>query len=573
MNFQSTFEYWLNNKYYDEETRLELDSIKDNPKEIEDRFYKRLEFGTGGLRGIIGAGTNRINIYTIREASQGLANYIISQGNQQKGAVISYDSRYKSDQFAKEAARVFAGNGIPVYIFDELRPVPELSFTVRLLKAAAGVMITASHNPKIYNGYKVYGEDGGQMPLEWTNAVLEYINKITSPDMIKLANEETSTNLIKWIGKEIDDKYIDRLKTISMGKPEGESNNINIVYTPLHGSGNKLVRRLLKEVGFESVFVVPEQELPDPQFSTVRVPNPEEKDSFDIAIKLAKKEDADLIIATDPDCDRIGIVVRNLENDYVALTGNQVGCLLLEYILSQMQQKQTLPQNGFVVKTIVTSELARDIANNYKVEVIEVLTGFKFIGEKIKELDEYGDKKYIFGFEESYGYLAGTFARDKDAVVSAMLIAQMAEFYKEQGLSLYEGLMNLYKKYRYGSENVMSFTLTGKDGMQKIKNCMSIFRNSRHNEIGSLKVKAVRDYLHKTRIDTQGGGATSLTLPISDALYYELEDGNWFCIRPSGTEPKLKVYYGIYHKDRQRMLDIIKIVEKDISNLIQPLLK
>jgi len=326
-------------------------------------------------------------------------------------------------------------------------------------------------------------------------------------------------------------------------------------------------------VGFESVFVVPEQELPDPQFSTVRVPNPEEKDSFDIAIKLAKKEDADLIIATDPDCDRIGIVVRNLENDYVALTGNQVGCLLLEYILSQMQQKQTLPQNGFVVKTIVTSELARDIANNYKVEVIEVLTGFKFIGEKIKELDEYGDKKYIFGFEESYGYLAGTFARDKDAVVSAMLIAQMAEFYKEQGLSLYEGLMNLYKKYRYGSENVMSFTLTGKDGMQKIKNCMSIFRNSRHNEIGSLKVKAVRDYLHKTRIDTQGGGATSLTLPISDALYYELEDGNWFCIRPSGTEPKLKVYYGIYHKDRQRMLDIIKIVEKDISNLIQPLLK
>lgn len=483
MRSSTLYKFWVENDYFDTETKEELLSIKDNPKEIEERFYTDLEFGTGGLRGIIGAGTNRMNIYTVRKASQGLADYINSMGMQDRGIAIAYDSRYKSPEFALEAAKVFAGNGIKAFLFDELRPTPELSFAVRHLNAAAGVVVTASHNPKEYNGYKVYGEDGGQLPVEASNKVISYINKIEDITKIKIMEKEEAIEkgLLKIIGKEIDDVYISKLKTLSVNPETAKEigSTFKIVYTPLHGAGNKPVRRILDEMGFKNVLVVKEQELPDSEFSTVKSPNPEEREAFKLAIELAEKEDVDLIIGTDPDCDRVGVVVRNKEGEYVALTGNQTGCLLLEYILSQKKQRGELPANGFVVKTIVTTELARAIAEAYNVELVEVLTGFKFIGEKIKQLDEFGDKKYLFGFEESYGYLAGTFARDKDAVVASMLIAEMAAYYKSRGLTLYEGLIEILDKYGYTLEGITSFTLKGKDGVEKIKSALKSLEKTR----------------------------------------------------------------------------------------------
>jgi phosphoglucomutase len=551
MDSIANYDFWLKNEYFDENTRKELLAIKDNPKEIEERFYKELEFGTGGLRGIIGAGTNRMNIYTVRKASQGLANFISKQGQEAKkrGIVIAYDCRYMSSEFAAEAAKIFAGNGITAYLFDELRPTPELSFAVRELNAAGGIVITASHNPKEYNGYKVYGDDGGQLAIEGSNQVLEEINGIK--DITKVSfigkDEAIKEGLLKVIGKEIDDAYISKLKTLCIN-PElikEISDTFKIVYTPLHGSGNKLVRRILKETGVENVLVVKEQELPDSAFSTVKYPNPEEREAFNIGIELAKKENVDLIIGTDPDSDRIGVVVRNNEGEYVTLTGNQTGCLLLEYILSQKKEKGVLPANGFAVKTIVTTELSRAIAKYYNVELIEVLTGFKFIGEKIKALDEQGDKKYQFGFEESYGYLAGTFARDKDAVVAAMLIAEMAAYYKTRNMSLYDGLQEVFKKYGYYLEGITSFTLQGKEGIEKIGFTMSRLRVDRFEKFGTFHVAAVRDYLRSIRKDLKSKVEEKLTLPESDVLYYELTDGSWFCVRPSGTEPKIKIYYGV----------------------------
>lgn len=578
MDSRSLYYFWMNNDYFDAETKKELEKIKDNPGEIEERFYRDLEFGTGGLRGIIGAGTNRMNIYTVRKASQGLANYISNsiEGAHRRGIAIAYDSRHKSPEFAMEAARVFAANGITAYLFDELRPTPELSFVVRHLNAAAGIVITASHNPKQYNGYKVYGEDGGQIPLEGSEAVFKEIEKIT--DITKVMpmpeQEAISKGLIQKIGSRIDDIYINNLKSLVVN-PKAAANtagSMKIVYTPLHGAGNKPVRRILDETGFKNVLVVKEQELPDPEFHTVKYPNPEEKDSFKLAIELAKKEDVDLIIGTDPDCDRVGVVVRNSAGEYVVLTGNQTGCLLLEYILSQKKEVGSLPANGFVVKTIVTSELARSITDHYNVELIEVLTGFKFIGEKIKELDETGSKKYIFGFEESYGYLAGTFARDKDAVVASMLIAEMAAYYKRRGMSLYEGLQEIFKKYGYFIEGITSFTLEGKEGVAKISSAMDSLRSGKTAKFGDCDVETIRDYQIKEVLHVLTGKKTPLELPVSNVLYYGLADGSWFCIRPSGTEPKIKIYYGVSETSLEKAQQKLEYMKENIINAIKKLL-
>lgn len=578
MNSKALYDFWMSSDYFDQDTKRELEHIRDNPDEIEERFYRDLEFGTGGLRGIIGAGTNRMNIYTVRKASQGLANYLNKNSKDavMRGIAIAYDSRHMSPQFAAEAAGIFAANGIKAYLFDELRPTPELSFAVRHLKAAAGVVITASHNPKQYNGYKVYGEDGGQLPLDGSEAVFREIEGITDITKVKPMPQEEAVNkgLLAIIGTEVDDAYINSLKTLAVD-PDAvakAADTMKIVYTPLHGSGNKPVRRILGETGFKSVLVVPEQELPDPEFSTVKSPNPEEKDAFKLAIELAKKEDVDLIIGTDPDSDRIGVVVRSSSGEYMVLTGNQTGCLLLEYILSQKKAKGSLPANGFVVKTIVTSELARRIAQNYDAELIEVLTGFKFIGEKIKELDETGKKKFLFGFEESYGYLAGTFARDKDAVVASMLIGEMAAWYRNRGMSLYEGLLELFEKYGYYIEGITSFTLEGKEGVEKINSAMDVLRSGKSTAFSRCRVKAVRDYKRREVTELSTGKKRPLDLPASNVLYYELADGSWFCIRPSGTEPKIKIYYGVSDESMDKSKDKLERIKENVVGDIKSLL-
>jgi phosphoglucomutase len=577
MSSTAVYKFWLANEYFDEQTREELLKIKDDSKEIEDRFYKYLDFGTGGLRGIIGAGTNRMNIYTVRRASQGLADFINSIGAAQKGIVIAFDSRNMSPEFALESAKVFAGNGVKAYLFDELRPVPELSFAVRYLKTAAGIVVTASHNPKEYNGYKVYGEDGGQLPLEESNQVIGFMNKIEDITTVKFMDKDEAIEkgLINIIGKEIDDAYISMLKSLcvnpDIAKSVGE--NYKIIYTPLHGSGNKPVRRILDEIGFKNVLVVKEQEFPDKNFSTVKSPNPEEKEAFTIAIELAKSQNVDLIIGTDPDCDRVGVVARNKEGEYVTLTGNQTGCLLLDYILSQKKAKGTLPDNGFVVKTIVTTELTREIAKEYGVELLEVLTGFKFIGEKIKLLDENGDKEYLFGFEESYGYLAGTSVRDKDAVVASMLIAEMAAYYKSRDMSLYDGLMELFDKYGYTIEGIKAYTLKGKEGLDKINFALEKLREDEVTKFGDIEVAAVRDYKKSERYEISTGKREKIDLPESDVLYYELKDGkSWFCVRPSGTEPKIKVYYGVTDNGLDAAKAKLERIQTNVLGVVEKLL-
>jgi len=576
MNSLSKLNFWLENEYFDQDTKNELLSIKNDAKEVEDRFYKSLEFGTGGLRGIIGAGTNRINIYTVRVASQGLANYINNLGNQDKGIVIAYDSRFMSPEFSLEAAKVFCANGIKTYLFDELRPTPQLSFAVRYLKAAAGIVVTASHNPKQYNGYKVYGEDGGQLSIDGSNAVIHEINQITDITKVTTISKEAAIakGLLEIIGSKIDDAYIAMLKTLCVNREAaakvGES--FKIVYTPIHGAGNKPVRRILSENGFKNVLVVKEQELPDSQFSTVKSPNPEERSAFELAIKLAAENNVDLIIGTDPDSDRVGVVVKKNDGEYTTLTGNQTGCLLLEYVLSALKETGKLPSNGFVVKTIVTTELSRVIANYYNVELVEVLTGFKFIGEQIMLRDEQGNQKYLFGFEESYGYLAGTDVRDKDAVVASMLIAEMAAYYKAKGISLYDALINLYKKYGYFIEGINSFTLEGKDGVLKIKAAMSTMREAKYKNFGDLKVKAIRDYQNSDRFIIADGTTEKITLPESDVLYFEMEDGSWFCVRPSGTEPKIKIYYGVSDKSIELSQERLETFKSNVLAVIKPLL-
>ncbi|MDQ2087645.1 phospho-sugar mutase [Herbivorax sp. ANBcel31] len=576
MKINEIYKFWLENEYFDKETKEELLDIKDDPKEIEERFYRELEFGTGGLRGIIGAGTNRINKYTIRKASQGLADYVKTLGGEDRGIVIAYDSRYKSPEFSMEAAKAFAGNGIKVYLFDELRPTPELSFAVRYFNAAAGIVVTASHNPKEYNGYKVYGEDGGQLAVEGANKVISHINEIKDITKVNLIKEQDAIKegLINMVGKEVDDEYIKRLKTLcvnsELARETGE--NFKIIFTPLHGAGNKLVRRILDEIGFKKVLVVKEQELPDSQFSTVKYPNPEEIDAFELAIEMAKKENIDMIFGTDPDADRVGVIVRNKEGEYVPLTGNQVGCLMLEYILSQKKKNGELPENAFVVKTIVTTELAKKIVKAYDVELIEVLTGFKFIGEKIKQLDECGDKKFMFGFEESYGYLSGTFVRDKDAVLASMLIAEMAAYYKSRDMSLYEGFLEVLEKYGHSLEGIKYFTLKGKEGLERINFAMKKLREEYVVEFGKYKALAVRDYDRKERIEVDSGVREKISLPQSNVLYYELKDGEWFCIRPSGTEPKIKVYFGVTGSSMDESKEKLADLQDNVLSVIEKML-
>lgn len=563
MDYRKIYDEWINNPYFDEETKKELISIKDDEKEIEERFYKDLEFGTGGLRGIIGAGTNRINKYNVRKATQGFANYMLSEveNAKEKGVVIAYDSRHKSPEFSMEAAKVLAGNGIKAYVFESLRTTPELSYSVRELGAAGGIVVTASHNPPEYNGYKVYGEDGGQLVPQHANVVIDEIRRINDYSEVKyLEEEEAKTKgLLNIIGEEIDKKYIDMVKSLSLrGDVIERMKDFKIVYTPLHGTGAMAVKRALTEIGFENFFPVKEQEVPDRNFSTVESPNPEEHKAFDMAIKLAEEVGADIIIGTDPDCDRVGAVVKNKEGEYQVLTGNQTGSLLVDYILSSME---SIPENSVVIKTIVTSELGGMIAKSYGVETMNTLTGFKFIGEKIKEFEEKGDKNFIFGYEESYGYLAGTSVRDKDAVVSSLLIAEMAAYYKSKDMTLLDALEGLFKKHGYYREDLKSIVLKGKEGLEKIGRIMDALRNNPPLQIGEIKTDIIRDYQNGMSRFVIKDEEKELDLPKSNVLHYTLEDGSWFAVRPSGTEPKIKIYFSVVgesKEDSEKKLDMIK---------------
>jgi len=575
MNYREIYRQWIEDPYYDEETKEELLAIKDE-KEIEDRFYKDLEFGTGGMRGIIGAGTNRLNKYTVRKAAQGLANFIKKQGQSDMGVAIAYDSRRCSYEFAMETALVMAANNIKAFLFDELRPTPELSFAVRYLGCAAGVVITASHNPKEYNGFKAYGSDGCQLPPKESDEVIKEVESIKDISEIGCIKKEEALEqgLLEIIGKDVDDAYINVVKSEGIN-PElcrKYGKDTKIIYTPLHGSGNKPVRRVLKEIGFDNVLVVKEQELPDPDFSTVKYPNPEEKAVFNIAIQMAEKEDVELIIGTDPDADRVGVVVKDDKGEFITLTGNQIGCLLLEYILSQRQQRNDLPENAFVVKTIVSSDLARKIAENYGVEIIDVLTGFKFIGEQIKLLHDTGRKKFIFGYEESYGYLSGTHARDKDAVVSSMLIAEMYTWYKSRGMNLYQGLLELFKKYGYVREGTDSFTLKGKEGHEKINNAMESLRDMNIKRVGGKDVHIIADYEKQIRRNLKINEESKIDMPVSNVLHYTMDPGFWFCVRPSGTEPKIKIYYGVTSNSLEGSEKELDNLRKDVLSIIKPLL-
>ncbi|HPW42099.1 MAG TPA: phospho-sugar mutase [Bacillota bacterium] len=539
MGYFERYNKWMTDPAFDEETRKELMAIKDDEKEIEDRFYRDLEFGTGGLRGIIGAGTNRMNKYTVGRATQGLANYILRKNIDNPSVVIAYDSRRYSREFAMQAARVLNSNGIAAYVFSELRPTPELSFAVRELKAAAGIVITASHNPPQYNGYKVYWSDGGQVVSPIAEELIAEANSIQDFSEIKCIDEceIRDKGLLRFLGREMDDRYIEKVKSLSLNSEvvKEMAEDFRIIYTPLHGTGNIPVRSALKAVGFTNVTVVPEQEQPDKDFPTVKFPNPEEHEAFTLAIELAKKQSADIIIGTDPDCDRVGAVVRNTLGEYVVLTGNQTGALLTDYILGSLKKQGRLNDRSTVINTIVTGKLGEKIAESYNVRTISVLTGFKYIAEKIKEFESSG-LEFVFGYEESYGYLAGTFVRDKDAVIASMLICEMAACYKKRGMTLYEGLMSLYEKYGYYKESLTSVTFKGKEGMEEMVSLINALRDKLPGEVSGIKVEEVRDYL-----DYQG----PVRLPKENVLQFILEDKSWFCIRPSGTEPKLKIYYSV----------------------------
>ncbi|MDO5310800.1 MAG: phospho-sugar mutase [Clostridia bacterium] len=573
MDYKKEYERWLKNA--DAETVAELEAIRGDEKEIEERFYKNLEFGTAGLRGIIGAGSNRMNSYVVGQATQGLANQLKKTNPEgaELSVAIAYDSRIKSDEFARVAAAILAANGIKVYLFDELKPVPELSFTISYKKTTAGIVITASHNPAKYNGYKVYGADGAQLNPELAAIVLEEIEKTDMFSGVKTCDFDTAVadGRIELIGDEVENAYLDCVAAQSIN-PElirKAGNTLTFVYTPFHGSGNKPVRKILKRMGFDNVVVVKEQELPDGRFPTVKSPNPENKEGFTLAIEYAKKCGADLIIGTDPDADRVGIIVKSKDGEYNTYTGNQVGAMLTEYILSSLSERGELPNDAYVVKTIVTTNLAAAICDSYGVEMKEVLTGFKFIGEKIKESEETGRGTYILGFEESYGYLKGTYARDKDAVVATMLIAEMTLWCKERGSSLAEFMDSIYEKYGYYTEYVESVVMEGKDGSAKISGIMEKLRSSAPAEIGGKKVLAVRDYQTSVRTETNGGKTDKILLPKSNVLYFELADGNNFIVRPSGTEPKIKLYC-LLRGDTKADADVLlSKVKEDIAIIVK----
>ena len=550
MSYMDSYKDWCTNQYFDESVRKELESIAGNEKEIEDRFYKNLEFGTGGLRGVIGYGTNRMNIYTVRKATQGLANFIIKENAKDRGVAIAYDSRHMSPEFADEAALCLNANGIKAYVFPSLRPTPMLSFTVRELNCIAGIVVTASHNPPEYNGYKVYWEDGAQITAPKDKLIIDEVNNVTDYNLVKTMDKEEAVKagLYNVVGSDIDDKYIAQLKkqVVNPDICKEVGKELKIVYTPLHGTGNLPARRILKEIGFENVYVVPEQELPNGDFPTVSYPNPEAAEAFELALKLAKEKDADVVLATDPDADRLGVYAKDSKTgEYMSFTGNMSGMLIAEYLLSQKKEKGLIPDNGALIKTIVSTNMADKVAAEYNIKLIEVLTGFKFIGEQIKLFEQNHTYEYMFGFEESYGCLVGTHARDKDAIVAVMCLCEAAAYYKKQGLTLWDQMLNIYEKYGYFREGLESITLKGVEGVAKIQAMLDELRQNPPKKIGNYDVLAVRDYLKDEITDTKTGTVTTTGLPKSNVLYYDLNDDAWCCARPSGTEPKVKFYIGV----------------------------
>lgn len=565
MSYNEEYQKWINSNFIDEDTKEELKKVRDDEKEIQDRFYKNLEFGTAGLRGVIGAGTNRMNKYTVSKATQGLANFIIKQKGQSKGVAIAYDSRHMSKEFSEIAANCLNANGIKSYVFESLRPVPELSYAVRKLGCIAGIMITASHNPPKYNGYKVYWEDGAQIVAPYDKLIIEEVNSIEDYEQAKTMdkNKAVELGLYNVIGKEIDDSYIEELKKLCLN-PEKikQQENLKIVYTPLHGTGNLPVKRILKEIGFKNVYVVPEQEMPNGDFPTVDYPNPEDKKAFKLALDLAKKEDADLVLATDPDADRLGVYAKDTKTGkYMPFTGNMSGMLIAEYVLSQRKEKGILPSNGALITTIVSTDLAKAIAKEYNLKVFEVLTGFKYIGEKIKQFEENKDYTYQFGFEESYGCLVGTHARDKDAIAAVMMLCEAAAYYKCNGITLWDQMLNIYKKYGYYKEDTVSLTFEGADGAKKIQNILNNLRENPLTQIGNYKVLEFRDYKEEKIKDLKTGKETKTDLPNSNVLYYVLENDCWCCIRPSGTEPKIKFYMGVKENTEEKAEEALKVMK------------
>jgi len=576
MSWEQSYQRWNNKQDLDQELRTLLSNLEGNEKALEDCFYKELEFGTGGMRGEIGPGTNRMNIYTIRKASEGLATYINSFGDEAKkrGVAIAYDSRHKSPEFAMEAAKTLASHGIQTYVFEELRPTPELSFAVRHLNAFSGIVITASHNPPEYNGYKVYGEDGGQLPPAAADTVISYVNEVEDELQIKVKDEDElkAQGLIKMIGEEIDQVYTEKLTTISVNPSLSEEVDLKVVFTPLHGTANKPVRRGLEALGYKNVTVVKEQELPDPNFSTVKSPNPEEHDAFTLAIRDGQAIDADVLIGTDPDADRLGVAVKNNDGEYVVLTGNQTGALLLHYLLSEKKEKAILPSNGVVLKTIVTSEIGREIARSFGLDTIDTLTGFKFIGEKINEYERTGQYQFQFGYEESYGYLIGDFARDKDAVQAALLSVEVAAYYKKKGLTMYQGLLEIFKEYGYYKEGLQSLTLKGKEGAEQIQSILQSFRTNPPTEVAGKKIVAIEDYKSSERQDVAAGTKEKINLPGSNVLKYILDDQSWFCVRPSGTEPKAKFYFGVKGETLEQSEKELAALEAGVMDKVNELI-
>ncbi len=575
MNYLEEYKKWCESPEFDEETKKELLAIKDDEKEIEDRFYKELEFGTAGLRGVIGAGTNRMNQYTVGKATQGLANYILEQGTENKGVAISYDSRKMSKEFSMQTALILCANGIKTYLFKSLRPVPELSFAIRELKCTAGIMITASHNPPKYNGYKVYWDDGAQIVSPRDKDIIAKVRAVESFSEIKQISEEEAKNkgLLNFVGTEMDDKYIEKLKSLILNpeivKEQGKK--LKVVYTPLHGTGNMVAERLLKEIGIENLYVVPEQKEPDGNFPTVDYPNPEDPKAFQLALELAKKVDADVVLATDPDADRLGIFAKDTKTgEYKNYTGNMSALLIAEYRISQMKEKGILPKNGMMITTIVSSNLTKAIGEYYGLEVFEVLTGFKNIGAVMRKAEENKDKEYVFGFEESYGCLIGDYARDKDGIAAVMALCEAACYYQSKGMTLWDQMIAIYEKYGYYKETQVSIVREGAEGAEEIKQIMTNTRNKDIEKIGDYKVLTFKD-IDKDYVKNMITGEESKSgLPKSNVLYYELEDNNWCCIRPSGTEPKIKLYMGVKGKTdeeaskkledlKQAMLDVVKI--------------
>ena len=549
-DYMKIYEEWLANPYFDEDTKKELRAIQGDENEIKERFYMDLEFGTAGLRGVIGAGINRMNIYTVRRATQGLADYILEQGGADRGVAIAYDSRRMSPEFSDEAARTLAANGIKAYRFESLRPTPELSFAVRELGCIAGINITASHNPPEYNGYKVYWEDGAQFTPPHDKGVLEEVLAIEDLSTVKTTSEEEALRSGKFqvIGKEIDDKYIENVKAqvVNQDAIDRMQKDITIIYTPLHGTGNIPARRVMKELGFENVYVVPEQELPDGNFPTVSYPNPEAEEAFALGLKLAKEKNADLVLATDPDADRLGVYVKDAKTgEYHPLTGNMSGSLLCDYVLGQKQAKGQIPADGQVIKSIVTTNLVNAVAEHYGCELVEVLTGFKYIGQQILKEEQTGKGTYMFGMEESYGCLIGTYARDKDAISATAALCEAAAYYKEKGMTLWDAMVAMYEKYGYYKDTVKSIGLKGIEGLAKIQEIMENFRQEPPKTLGDYTVTAARDYKAGTIMDMASGAVRPTGLPSANVLYYEMNDGAWLCVRPSGTEPKIKFYYGV----------------------------